>query len=235
MTIEKNVLSDAASGLASRGCVLFDFDGTLADTRSGIVAVAREVLSDWGLTPEEIGDAGRIVGPPFPGAFSEVYGMSAADAAEVCRRYRKAYAELGPETHPLFPGIAHMLSVLVGSGRRLAVTTSKREPTALAMLADDGVLDLFEVVVGQTDPARADKASLVADTLSALGTTSGDAVMVGDRFYDVDGARANGVPCVGALFGTATRAELADAGAVAIVESADDLLTVLQGSVSQRA
>lgn len=215
--------------VSDRGCVLFDFDGTLADTRSAIVSTAERVLSDWGLSPDQIGDAGRLVGPPFPAAFSMVYGFDEADAAEITRRYREIYNALGPESHPLFEGMADVLETLRASGRRLAVTTSKLQTMALRMLGDDGVLDLFDEVVGQTDPARADKASLVGDTLCRLGATADDAVMVGDRFYDVDGARANGVPCVCVLFGTTTRDELERAGAVAIATTAGELAHILVG------
>lgn len=217
------------AGVSERGCVLFDFDGTLADTRPAIVATAERVLSDWGLSADQIGDAGRLVGPPFPAAFSMVYGFSEADAAEITRRYREIYNALGPESHPLFEGMADVLEDLRRAGRRLAVTTSKLQTMALRMLADDCILDLFDEVVGQTDPARADKASLVADTLDRLGTTADDAVMVGDRFYDVEGAHANGMPCVCVLFGTATRGELERAGAAAIATTAGELSHILVG------
>ena len=97
------------------------------------------------------------------------------------------------------------------------------------MLFEDGVADAFDAVIAQTDPARADKASLISDALAALGCSPEAAVMVGDRNYDVEGARANDVPCVGVLFGTATRRELEDAGAAAIVESVTELRHVLLG------
>ena len=213
--------------LRARECILFDFDGTLADTKPTIMRVARKVLGDWGLTEEEIGDAGRLVGPPFPGAFTEVYGLSAADAAEVARRYREIYAGLGPETYPLFGGMGEVLSRLLGAGRRLAVTTSKRQPLVERMLADQGIVDDFEVIVGQTDPSKADKFHLVERTLAELDAKASDAVMVGDRFYDVDGARAAGVPCVCVLFGTAERSELEAAGAAAICETPGELAKVL--------
>jgi phosphoglycolate phosphatase len=97
------------------------------------------------------------------------------------------------------------------------------------MLVDLGVDGLFEEVVGQTDPAHADKASLVSETLRRMDAPATDAVMVGDRSYDVEGAAANGVPCVGVLFGTAPRRELDDAGACVIVEDVDGLGRALLG------
>lgn len=216
--------------LSERPCVLFDFDGTLADTKPAIVDTARRVLREWGMTDDEIADPGRLVGPPFPAAFSIVYGMSDEDAAEVTRRYRAIYAKLGLETHMLFDGMAELLQSLKAAGRRLAITTSKREETAHTMLADNGVEQLFDVIVGQTDPTRADKTTLLGDTLAALGCSADEAVMVGDRFYDVEGAAANGVPCVGVyLGGTAPKGELEAAGAAACAHSVEGLGKVLLG------
>ncbi len=216
--------------LSERPCVLFDFDGTLADTKPAIVDTARRVLREWGMTDDEIADPGRLVGPPFPAAFSIVYGMSDEDAAEVTRRYRAIYAKLGLETHMLFDGMAELLQSLKAADKRLAITTSKREEMAHAMLADNGVEQLFDVIVGQTDPTRADKTTLLGDTLAALGCSADEAVMVGDRFYDVEGAAANGVPCVGVyLGGTAPKGELEAAGAAACVHSVEGLGKVLLG------
>lgn len=216
--------------LSERPCVLFDFDGTLADTKPAIVDTARRVLREWGMTDDEIADPGRLVGPPFPAAFSIVYGMSDEDAAEVARRYRAIYAKLGLETHMLFDGMAELLQSLKAADKRLAITTSKREEMAHAMLADNGVEQLFDVIVGQTDPTRADKTTLLGDTLAALGCSADEAVMVGDRFYDVEGAVANGVPCVGVyLGGTAPEGELEAAGAAACAHSVEGLGKVLLG------
>ncbi len=216
--------------LSERPCVLFDFDGTLADTKPAIVDTARRVLREWGMTDDEIADPGRLVGPPFPAGFSLVYGMSDEDAAEVTRRYRAIYSKLGLETYMLFDGMAELLQRLKAAGRRLAITTSKREETAHTMLADNGVEQLFDVIVGQTDPTRADKTTLLGDTLAALGCSADEAVMVGDRFYDVEGAAANGVPCVGVyLGGTAPKGELEAAGAAACVHSVEGLGKVLLG------
>lgn len=218
-----------AADLARRPYVFFDFDGTLADTKPSIIATARATLSEWGMTEEEMGDLNRLIGPPFPRAYCDIYGMSMADAEELTRRYRERYARLGRASHPLFDGMADLLRDLVAAGRTITVTSSKRQELAERMLAEEGVLDLFAAVVAQRDPAHADKAYLVRATLEAVGARPDEAVMVGDRFYDVEGAAANGVPCVGVLFGTATRDELEGAGAVATVESVAGLRRLLLG------
>ena len=69
--------------LAARKLVVFDWDGTLCDSMQGIIATARSVLLEWGIAEKDLGDLTRLVGPPFPQAYSWVYGLSAEDAAEV--------------------------------------------------------------------------------------------------------------------------------------------------------
>ena len=216
--------------LASRPVVLFDFDGTLADTKPGIVATARATLSEWGMTEAEMGDLTRLIGPPFPYAYCDVYGMSREDAEEVSRRYSARYAKLGPAGAPLFPGMAELLRDLSASGRTLAVASSKAQVTCEEMLVAHGVRGLFAAVVGKRDPEHAQKDVLVGMALEELVAAPADAVMVGDRFYDVRGAAANGVPCVGVCYGgTGTREELVGAGAAAVAASVAELRSVLMG------
>lgn len=214
--------------VCERDYVLFDFDGTLADTMPAIVATAVRTLTEWGMSEDEIGDARRLVGPPFPAAFSMVYGVSEADAAEICRRYRAIYRELGSDSYPLFEGIAELLDRLRAAGRHLAIATSKNDPNVQRMVDGLGIRDRFDAVVGKVRDGRGAKQVIIADALAALGCTSDQAVMVGDRFYDVGGALAVGMPTVGVLFGkTAPRSELVDAGAAAVVETPAELGDVL--------
>ena len=223
-------LSQAAASLSRKPCVLFDFDGTLADTKPHIVATATEVLRGFGLTDDEIGDAGRLVGPPFPAAFSLVYGLSEEDAAEVTRRYRAIYGNLGPEAFPLFDGIRELLCDLHEAGRRLAITSSKNERLVRKTLAETGIDALFDAVVAAHDPKHVGKEHLVSSSLEALGCQAADAVMVGDRFYDIEGARANGVASLGVYLGnTAKPGELEHAGATACVSSVADMRRALLG------
>lgn len=221
--------SEAAS-LASRPCVLFDFDGTLADTKRCIVETATEVLLGFGLSREEIGDAGRLVGPPFPAAFTLVYGLSEEDAAEVTRRYRAIYSKLGPESHPLFAGIYELLNELREQGRMLAIVSSKNYKLIDAALADAGIEGLFDAVVASRDPKDVGKQALVTRALEELDCAPHDAVMVGDRFYDIEGACACGVASLGVYLGnTAPEGELEGAGATAVAHSVAEMRAVLLG------
>ncbi len=223
-------LASAVRGLAEKPVVLFDFDGTLADTKPCIVRTATRVLREWGLTEEEIGDAGRLVGPPFPLAYSLVYGLSEEDAAEVTRRYREIYATLGPERNPLFDGVREMLTELKTRGKKLAIVSSKMERFVRMALQQTGIEDLFEEVVTQTGVKDPGKAGLIAEALRRLDAELEDAVMLGDRHYDIEGAVATGVDSIGVYLGdTAPAGELENAGATAIATSVSQMGRYLLG------
>lgn len=215
-------------GIEERRLVVFDFDGTLADTKTKIVETATEVLLGFGLSAEELGDVGRIIGPPFPSAFSEVYGLSEADAAEVTRRYRAIYATLGLAAWPAFDGIPGLLERLHDAGRLLAVASSKRQNVLERCIADEGTGELFDLIRGKQADDATTKAQVISEVIALMGLERTDAVMVGDRHYDVRGALEVGVPCIGVTYGgTGDEAELAGAGACAVVDTVDELGRVL--------
>lgn len=210
--------------------VIFDFDGTLANTMPGIIRTARTVLRDWGMTDEQIGDLRRIVGPPFPQAFTMVYGVSEEDARTITARYRKIYEGLGPEGWPAFPGIPELLQSLRGQGKKLAIASSKRRALVERSISQNGLGRYFDVVSGKLTDGRETKADAIQRTLSAMGFTSDDAVMVGDRHFDVDAAHEVDVPCVGVHYGkTCEVEELVGAGACAIAETTEGLGRILLG------
>ena len=215
---------------ADKTFVLFDFDGTLSDTKPCIVSTAEMAMRSMGYSDEFIGDAGRLIGPPFPYAFRLVYGLSEEDAAEVTRRYREAYVALGPERNPLFGGIYELLEELKASGRKLAIVSSKLEKFVRLALDQTNIEQFFDAVVTQTGTNDASKAGLVAEALSGFGADPSQAVMIGDRSYDIEGARANGVDSLGVyLGGTAPAGELEGAGATLIVHSVPEMRAALLG------
>ena len=221
-------LSDATA--AGRRLVIFDFDGTLADTVPGIVRTARAVLADHGLDDEAMGDLTRLVGPPFPQAYEWVYGFSPEEAAQITAEYRALYSEIGPSAWPLFPGVREMLARLRAAGRLTAVASSKQQRLIDRALADNDLAGLFDLALGKTSDAQGDKVALIARAIEELGATADDAVMVGDRHHDVEAAAACGVPCVGVTYGgTGTVDELMGAGACACVDSVEELGRVLLG------
>ncbi|QOY60038.1 HAD family hydrolase [Thermophilibacter immobilis] len=222
----------ALTGIDVTSCelVIFDFDGTLANTMDGITRVAREALLDHGLGEGDLGDLRRLVGPPFPQAFSMVYGLSASEAVEVTAAYRRIYATLGIDGWPAFEGVPELLRELRRAGKRCAVASSKRAPLVTQAVADNDLDGLFDLVLGKLSDEESTKAATIAQVLDELGADASDAVMVGDRRFDVEAASACEVPCVGAHYGrTCPLSELVDAGACSIAETVGELGRILLG------
>lgn len=219
-----------AGDLASRKAIVFDFDGTIADTKASIITTATTVLRQWGVAEDELSRVGEIIGPPFPQAYEWVFGFSREDAIEITRRYRDIYNHLGIDAWPAFEGMCELLRELRQGGRLLAVASSKRTYLVRRGLEDNGIVELFDSVRAKETDLESTKADAIGLALEDLGVTVDEAVMVGDRFHDVEAAKECGMPCVGVLYGdTADREELEAAGAAAIAESVEELRSVLLG------
>ena len=170
-----------------------------------------------------MGDLRRMIGPPLWKSFHDFYGFSREESLVVADEYRAFFDELGPEEYPVFDGIPALLDGLAAQGHHLAVATSRMEAKCIDMVGELGLCQ-FEAVVGMNPPqGREIKADSIRDALAALGATAGDAVMIGDRFNDVEGAHAMGVPCIGIYSGAAAPGEHEAAGADAVVHSMAEL------------
>jgi phosphoglycolate phosphatase len=187
--------------------VLFDLDGTLTDSASGVVASFRHALGEVG-APVPDGDlVSRIVGPPMHVTMRDLVG-DRADAAMVA--YRADYTGRGWAMNAPYDGIPELLADLRAAGVRLAVATSKAEPTARRILEHFGLDGHFEVIAGATpDGARAAKADVVEHALTQLAPLPQRVLMVGDRNHDVEGAGAHGIETVVVNWGYG-RADFAD-------------------------
>jgi phosphoglycolate phosphatase len=192
--------------------VIFDLDGTLTDSADGIVSSFRHALGQIGVAVPEGDLTSRIVGPPMHDTLATMGLGEDTDAAIAA--YRADYTTRGWAMNSLFDGISHLLADLRAAGVRLAVATSKAEPTARRILTHFGLDQHFEVVAGASvDGARATKADVLAHALAQLQPLPERVLMVGDRRHDVEGAAAHGIDAVvvGWGYGQADFAEATEA------------------------
>ena len=209
--------------------LLFDLDGTLTDPVEGIVNSVAYALDKFGITVEDKTTLHRFIGPPLVDSFRDFYGFTDEQARQALAYYREYYATTGIHQNRVYDGMRELLYDLRQHGYRLMVATSKPEMYARRIFDVCGLAKYFEVIAG-SDMAekRAEKAQVVAYALSQSGTDRYDGfVMIGDRRFDVEGARTQGLPCVGVLFGYGDRAELEQAGARHIVASVRELRDLL--------
>jgi phosphoglycolate phosphatase-like HAD superfamily hydrolase len=175
--------------------VIFDLDGTLTDSAPGIVASFRHALAAVD-APAPDGDlAGRIVGPPMHHTLAMLGLGDRVDDAVAA--YRADYTSRGWSMNTLYDGVIDLLADLHTAGVRLAIATSKAEPTARRILDHFGIADAFEVVAGASlDGTRASKADVVGHALGQLDPLPERILMVGDRAHDVEGAAEHGIATV---------------------------------------
>lgn len=217
---------------AGAGLVIFDLDGTLTDSAAGIVASFRHALGHIGAPVPEGDLAGWLVGPPMHHTLAAMGLGEQTDA--VIAAYRADYTSRGWLMNTMFAGVGALLADLQSAGIRLAVATSKAEPTARRILAHFGLDGYFEVIAGaNVDGTRAAKSDVLAHALAQLAPLPPRVLMVGDRRHDVDGAAAHGIDTVLVGWGygqsdypTGAEAEIPD-GPVARVGTVAELREVL--------
>ena len=203
--------------------VLFDFDGTLFDTGPGITNCLREAFLKCGYAVAPDDDLKRFVGPPLLQAFREFFGIVGADSEKLLLTYRVIYAEKGVFDCTPIPGAEHFLRRLRERGIKTAVATSKPLRFANAILERFGFDKYFCAVCGIDDDESIGKSQIVAQAMNRIGAVPAETVMIGDRKFDVLGAAANGIPCIGLDTGFCEENELQKAGAVAVVKTYAEL------------
>ncbi|MDT5017563.1 MAG: phosphoglycolate phosphatase [Mycobacterium sp.] len=175
--------------------VIFDLDGTLTDSAQGIVSSFRHALGSIGAVVPDGDLTSMVVGPPMHHTLAELGLGEHTDAAIAA--YRADYTARGWAMNRLFDGIPELLAELRAAGVRLAVATSKAEPTAQRILAHFGLDEHFEVIAGANlDGSRAAKSDVVAHALAQLKPLPDRVLMVGDRSHDVEGAAEHGIDTV---------------------------------------
>lgn len=222
--------------------ILFDLDGTLTDPKPGITGCVQYALHEMGIEEPDLDRLEVFIGPPLVDSFMEFYGMEKQAAERAVEKYRERFAVTGIYENELYPGMKEMLAALKEAGCHLAVASSKPEPFVKRILEHFGIAEYFDVAVGSgLDGSLAQKEDVVREALRQLGEKADAAgsalpqddgigqaaVMVGDRKFDVIGARALGLRCVGVSFGYAQPGELEEAGAWRIAENVEKLGRIL--------
>jgi phosphoglycolate phosphatase len=195
--------------------VIFDLDGVLVDSRAAISGAMNRALGVNGFPQRPAEELYRFIGPPLALGFAELTGRPVDSAAVVAcvLAYRERYAVTSLTETVVFPGIREILDEL-SRRHRLAVATSKALALAEPLLAALSLRERFDVVAGPDLGAQAeDKATTIRAALDVLSAERG--VMIGDRSFDVVGARANGLAAIGVTWGIGDAEELADADAIA--------------------
>ena len=208
--------------------IFFDLDGTLVNSEMGVTRSAVYALEKFGIKEDNRTTLLKFLGPPLSYSFSTFYGFDAEDTEMAVAYYRERYRSVGIHENEVYDGIPELLSLLKKSGKRLFVATSKPEHFAKMILSELGLDKYFDGIYGSTlDSSRDTKDKVLEYALTEVHADRSDSLMIGDRYHDVEGAKKNGIDCIGVLFGFGDREELLSSGAVSVAETAYELEKIL--------
>lgn len=211
--------------------IFFDLDGTLTDSSPGILNSVKYALTEMGREIPEEKVLGEFLGPPLTDSFRQFCGMRSEEAQEAATLYRQVYKDKCITENSLYDGIVQTLERLKKAGKNLAVATTKPIFLADKIVTHYGIRDFFTDVCGASpDGSGGDKAAVIKMALEVCGETDlSKALMIGDRFYDIEGAKTVGIDSVGVLYGYGSRPELEKAGATYIVSDASEISELILG------
>lgn len=207
--------------------VLFDLDGTLTDSGEGIINCALLALEHFGLPLPERETMRVFVGPPLHETFIK-FGVPAEKAEEAVAVYRSRYIPIGKFENTPYPGVEELLQTLKNHGHKLLVATSKPEGMSVEILEHFGLAKYFDAICGASmDTSRSSKEDVIAYLLAQNGTAE-NMLMVGDTAFDVLGAAAHGISCIGVSWGYGKVEDMVSAGAIGIADTMDELLQLIE-------
>ena len=203
--------------------IFFDLDGTLTDSKEGILNSLRYAFDKLGEPVPPETTLIKFIGPPLQDSFMEFCGFTRERAERGIALFRERYEPIGKFENAAAPGMAALCARLKERGYVLALASSKPEKMCVPICDKFGFTPALDAVVGSPPTGDWEKADVIRETMRRLGLTEAqrpEILMVGDRKFDVLGAKACGIDCAGVeFFGYAAPGELAEAGAVAVVPS----------------
>jgi phosphoglycolate phosphatase len=180
--------------------LIYDFDGTLYDTRPGLHGVLHQMLTQFGFDPSQH-DLKEFVGPPMEWSLAHTVGAPADLVPQMIAYFRPRYQEAALDNLVFFDGILPLLDEMAAKGIEQSVASLKFKPSLTALIAKANLDSRFSVVAGYLPDAPQSKAELISSVLQQ--SKAKNPLMIGDRYFDLDGAKEAGVPFLGVGYGYA--------------------------------
>jgi len=217
--------------------VLYDLDGTIADSAPAITASLAHTIAHLGLPVPSPTELMAWVGPPLPQSFTVRLGLEGDRLVEAMKLYRAHYLAHGALEGEIFDGVPELMAAVHAAGLPTSTATSKPETPATAILRAHGLDRWLDVITGASDDeVRNTKADVVGEALKRLRARGADVsrpVLLGDRHHDVEGAAVHGVPTIIVGWGYGEPAE--HVGAVAVAHDVDEVAALLGVSLLRGA
>ncbi|WP_088226598.1 HAD hydrolase-like protein [Desulfosporosinus sp. FKB] len=212
--------------------LLWDLDGTLTDPKPGITRSVQYALQKLGFAYPHEDELEWVIGPPLKASFKVLLQSDNEDLiTKAVTFYRERFQEIGMYENMVYPGIPELLDLLKEKGCQHFLATSKPKVFAEKILQHFSLNDSFSEIMGSELSGRfVEKDDLIREVLKSVSPQSrSKTVMIGDRLYDVQGARANNIKVISVGYGYGTFEELETAAPDYFVSSVQDLKQLLQG------
>lgn len=205
--------------------LLFDLDGTITASDEGITKSVQYALHCLGIEEPDLNKLKPFVGPPLRVAFPQYYGLDKEKTEEAVSKYRERYSKEGIFECSVYDGMPDVLAKLKNKGYCIVLATSKPKIYAEKILKHFNLDGYFTHVVGCELDGRLDTKSEIIEYAIELCADADKShfIMIGDRFYDIEGAKQQGIRSVGVLYGYGSREELEGAGADEICPEVKDI------------
>lgn len=208
--------------------VLFDFDGTFADTGVGIFRCIQYAVNALGKPPLSQETLRTFIGPPVFDSFKRELDLTDNESFFAVEKYRELYAESGIYQFEIYNGIKELFEELSAKGIKIAFASSKPKHFIERIVDYLDIVNLVSYVSGpESDKAHDDKTVLINRAIENLGVDKKRTLMVGDRHFDINGAKNAGVESVGVTYGYGSEDELVSSGATYIAHNTDDLRRII--------
>lgn len=209
--------------------LLFDLDGTITDSATGITRCVEYALNYFGIQVSDLHDLLPFIGPPLLDSFKEFYHFTDEQAVIATEKYRERYKDKGIYENELYPGIEELLAQARQNGKTVILATSKPEIFARRILDYFKLSDYFSFIAGSgLDGSLHTKTDVINYILQSNKIADlSSVIMIGDRKHDIIGAKNAGIDSIGVLYGFGDYDELSEAGATHIVKDIAELRNLL--------
>ena len=211
--------------------MIFDFDGTLGDTRRNIVTTMQMAIKEMQLPSRTEAECASTIGLPLAGCFRTLFPDIQEELIPRCAEtYRRIFNEnLQKITPEAFPGVVKTLETLKAQGFVLTIASSRSRNSLMELTRDMGIADYISYLIGADDVKEAKpKPEPVLKTLTVMHFDASETLVVGDMAVDIlMGANAGARTC-GVTWGNGSREELKDAGANFIIDKMEKLIEIAE-------
>lgn len=189
--------------------ILFDLDGTLTNPKEGIVNSILYALKKLDIEERSIHELDNFIGPPLRDSLMARYHLTDSIADKAVTLYREYFSTNGLFENEIYNGVFELLESLSAQKYQLFIATSKPTVFAEQILKHFKINKYFKTIIGSNlNNTRTDKTEIISHILSVHDLQSRNSIMIGDRKYDIIGAKNNAMQSIGVTYGYGSLEEI---------------------------